>query len=117
MYGMEDGNLLPNNDLRSRLSELGLAWVDLNWKKRGSILFGGERSFYGLGAGVFVKMSRNGQGFVVRLPSSTRPVVDQMVLPDQDVIVEGFAMDPSQDLLAILLNGPAFVILLIFSLV
>ncbi|KAK0484302.1 hypothetical protein EDD18DRAFT_707055 [Armillaria luteobubalina] len=106
MDSMEDGKSfhLLNADRLGRLRELRLAWANLNWKKFTSISFRGECSAYELVAGVFVKMFFGGEFVLTRLPSSTRPDVDQVELPDQDMLVKDFAMDPSQDLLAMLVD-------------
>ncbi|KAK0460340.1 hypothetical protein IW261DRAFT_1577716 [Armillaria novae-zelandiae] len=106
MDNMEDGkssHLLNANRL-GRLRELRLAWANLNWKKFMSISFSGECSAYELIASIFVKMFFGGVFVLTWLPSSTRPDVDQVELPDQDMLVKDFAMDPSQDLLAMLVD-------------
>ncbi|KAK0184337.1 hypothetical protein F5146DRAFT_938832 [Armillaria mellea] len=106
MDGMEDGKSshLLNADRLGRLRDLRRAWADLNWKKFTRIPFSGECSAYELVAGVFVKMFLGREFVLTRLPSSTRPNVDQTELPDQDMLVKDFAMDPSQDLLAMLVD-------------
>ncbi|PBK68010.1 hypothetical protein ARMSODRAFT_888206 [Armillaria solidipes] len=106
MDSMEDGKSshLLNADRLGRLRDLRQAWANLNWKELTSIPFSGECSAYELVAGVFVKMFLGKEFVLTRLPSSTRPVVDQVELPDQDMLVKDFAMDPSQDLLAMLVD-------------
>ncbi|KAK0441239.1 uncharacterized protein EV420DRAFT_1580445 [Desarmillaria tabescens] len=104
--GMEDGNSshLLNAERLGRLRDLRRAWANLDWKEFTSIPFSGECSAYELVAGVFVKMFLGRDFSLTRLPSSTRPTVDQVQLPDQDMLVKDFAMDPSQDLLAMLVD-------------
>ncbi|KAK0200163.1 hypothetical protein DFS33DRAFT_128619 [Desarmillaria ectypa] len=104
--GMEDGNSshLSNTDRLGRLRDLRRAWANLNWKEFTSIPFSGECSAYELVAGVFVKMFMGRDFSLTRLPSSVRPTMDQVELPDQDMLVKDFAMDPSQDFLAMLVD-------------
>ncbi|KAG7441677.1 uncharacterized protein BT62DRAFT_955490 [Guyanagaster necrorhizus] len=106
MDSMEDGESshLLNAERLERLRELRRAWANLDWKEFTSIPFSGECSAYELVAGVFVKMFLGRDFSSTRLPSSTRPTVHQVVFPDQDMLVKDFAMDPSQDLLAMLVD-------------
>ncbi|KDR71386.1 hypothetical protein GALMADRAFT_102723 [Galerina marginata CBS 339.88] len=101
MNGMNDsGSNIPHAELLSRLRDLRGAWEVLAWKRVKKVLIGDDCLAYELVAGVFALS--NGDGLMFNwLPSAT---VDGRTLERRslELTVRDFAMDPTQDLIAIL---------------
>lgn len=100
-------SLFTTADRLQLLRERRKAWRDLTWSKHRMIKMSGLCDAYELVGGIFAKTERRGtrapKHFTASiLPSRTQPIEHRFEHKDLGVATKDFAIDPSQNLLALL---------------